>query len=248
MTDGSQFDSLADLYVDWSELPFRQHLEFPSVLGLVGPVDGLRVLDLGCGSGVYSRKLAKAGATTVVGLDESAGMLEYALRREAEEKLGITYISGALPAELRESFDLVLAVYVLPYARDYSQLLTLCQAAAEALRPGQRLLTLPIHPAVHTDPEYYSRYGMQIITSTPLADAVPVGLNLRFGRYDAHVIPYYWTAATLERALTEAGFTSITWHLHRTADSGDVDAEFVQPYLDKPHAAIIEAIKAPRQA
>ncbi|KAI1372461.1 S-adenosyl-L-methionine-dependent methyltransferase [Hypoxylon crocopeplum] len=248
MTDGSQFDSLAELYIDFSELPFRRHLEFPSVLELVGPVDGLRVLDLGCGSGVYARKLANDGAATVVGLDESAGMLDYALKREAEQHLGITYVPGTLPAELRGSFDLVLAVYVLPYARDYSELLALCQAAADALRPGGRLLTLPLHPTMRTDPNYYERYGLRLTSSGPLDDAVPVDLNLRFGRHDAHVTPYFWTAATLERALVEAGFTSIIWHPHRAAKADDVDAAFVQPYLDAPHAAIIEAIKAPPQA
>ena len=39
-----------------------------------GPVDGLRILDLGCGKGRFSRELAARGAR-VVGLDLSPGML-----------------------------------------------------------------------------------------------------------------------------------------------------------------------------
>ncbi|KAI2627959.1 S-adenosyl-L-methionine-dependent methyltransferase, partial [Hypomontagnella submonticulosa] len=248
MTDGSQFDSLAKLYVDWSKMPFRQHLEFPSVFELIGRVDGQRVLDFGCGSGVFARQLARKGAATIVGLDESSGMLDYAIQQEAEEPLGITYIPGTLPIELHGSFDLVLAVYVLPYTQSYSELLALCRSAADALRPGQRFITSPIHPAINPDPDYYSRYGFRITPSGPLTDATPVDLNLRFNGYDAHVTAYYWTAATLEKALVEAGFTDVTWHAYHAAETEDVDLAFVKPYLDRPHAIIIEAIKAPSPA
>ncbi|KAI0380263.1 S-adenosyl-L-methionine-dependent methyltransferase [Hypomontagnella monticulosa] len=245
MASGSQFDSLARLYVDFSELDFRQHLEFPSVFGLIGQVDGQRILDLGCGSGVFARQLAKKGAAAVVGFDESSGMLEFAVQREAEEPLGIAYIPGTLPTELHGSFDLVLAIYVLPYARTYNELLALCKSAAAALRPGQRFITSPIHPAINPDPEYYSRYGFRITPLSPLTDAAPVELNLRFNHYDARVTAYYWTAATLEKALVEAGFTHITWHTYHAAKTDDVDPSFVKPYLDNPHAIIIEAIKKP---
>ncbi|KAI6080458.1 S-adenosyl-L-methionine-dependent methyltransferase [Hypoxylon rubiginosum] len=245
MTDISQFDSLAQLYADWSEMPFRQHLEFPSVLGFVGQVDGQRILDLGCGSGVFSRQLAKRGAATVVGFDQSSGMLDFAVQQEAKEPLGIRYIPGTLPTELHGSFDLVLAVYVLPYARSYNELLSLCRSAADALRPGQRLLASPMSPAINTDPSYYSRYGFRITPSGPLTDSTPVDLNLRFDHYDAHVTAYYWTAATLEKALVEAGFTSITWHPYQVAETDDVDPAFIEPYLYCPHAAIIEATKTP---
>lgn len=100
-------------------------------------------------------------------------------------------------------------------------------------------------PSYKPDPDYYSRYGFRITPSGPLTDATPVDLNLRFNGYDAHVTAYYWTAATLEKALVEAGFTDVTWHAYHAAETEDVDLAFVKPYLDRPHAIIIEAIKAP---
>ena len=45
-----------------------------AILDASGPVDGLRILDLGCGKGRFSRALAARGAR-VVGLDLSPGML-----------------------------------------------------------------------------------------------------------------------------------------------------------------------------
>jgi len=40
----------------------RQHLLNPVIFALLGPVDGKRVLDAGCGQGYLSRLLAKQGA------------------------------------------------------------------------------------------------------------------------------------------------------------------------------------------
>ncbi|WP_335939860.1 class I SAM-dependent methyltransferase [Streptomyces sp. PTD5-9] len=239
----SQFDALAHIYEEFSGLPFRQHLEFPSVRSLVGPAAEARVLDLGCGSGVYSRWLAERPTASVTGLDESVGMIAYAARREERERRGIDYVAGALPEALRGTFDLVVAVYVLPYATDYDELVALCRVAGGALRPGGRFLTLPLHPAFHPDPDYYAPYGFRLSEKGPREDGAPVALNLRFNEHDTHVTARYWSAPTLERALAEAGFTGIAWPAHQLSDEVADDVAFFQPYLDVPHAAIIEAVK-----
>ncbi|MER5867370.1 class I SAM-dependent methyltransferase [Kitasatospora sp. NPDC002040] len=238
----SPFDALAAMYEEFSELPFRQQLEFPSVLALVGPPQGLRILDLGCGSGVYCRYLAANGADTVTGLDRSAGMIDYARRREGHECFGIRYLQDDLPPALAGTFDLVLSVYVLPYATTYDELLALCRTAADALRPGGRFLTLPIHP----DPDHYTRYGFRMYQESSREDGAPVGLDLRFGSHDAHLTARYWSAPTLERALTEAGFQQHRWHAHRTSRHAAGDP-FYQPYLDAPHAAIVETVRGAEQ-
>ncbi|MGW2401417.1 class I SAM-dependent methyltransferase [Kitasatospora sp. NPDC001664] len=238
----SPFDSLAAMYEEFSELPFRRHLEFPTVTGLIGPPRGLRILDLGCGSGVHCRHLAAHGADAVTGLDRSAGMIDHARRREEHERHGIRYLLGGLPPELEGTFDLVLSVYVLPYASTYPELLALCRTAADALRPGGRYVTLPVNPGFHPDPEHYARYGFRMYAEGPREDGAPVGLDLRFGSHDAHLTARYWSAPTLERALTGAGFGGHRWHPHRTSRQAAGDP-FYQPYLDVPHAAVIETVK-----
>ncbi|MGW7519512.1 class I SAM-dependent methyltransferase [Streptomyces sp. NPDC054796] len=240
--ESSQFDALAQMYEEFSELPFRRHMEFPTVFSLLGEVSGLRLLDLGCGSGVYSRLLAASGADAVTGLDESAGMIDYAVRREERERLGVDFHCGPLPHHLKGTFDLVLAVYVLPYATRYQELVAMCRTAGEALRPGGRLLTLPVNPDFHPDPGYYAPYGFRLSAEAPREDGSPVGLHLRFGRHDAHVTARYWTRPTLEKALSEAGFTGHTWRAHQVSPES-VGDPFFQPYLDVPHAAVIETSK-----
>jgi 2-polyprenyl-3-methyl-5-hydroxy-6-metoxy-1,4-benzoquinol methylase len=50
---------------------YRNELTNPAVLQAIGPTDGLRVLDAGCGEGYLARLLARKGAS-VTGIDSSA--------------------------------------------------------------------------------------------------------------------------------------------------------------------------------
>mgnify|MGYP001274335855 CR=1 FL=1 len=78
------------------------------VLDALGSVEGLRILDLGCGKGRFARALQDHGAV-VTGLDLSAKMLD-----EAD---GVARVRGSarrLPFPL-ESFDAVIAVEVFEH-------------------------------------------------------------------------------------------------------------------------------------
>lgn len=240
----SQFDELAQVYEDSAGMPFRQGLEFPTVLHHLGDIADRSVLDFGCGSGVYTRLLARGGARHVVGLDTSAGMIEHCRAREETEGLGVTYETGPLPQRLQGTFDLVLGVYVMPHATTYDELLAMCRTAASALRPGGRWVTLPIHPDVHPDPEYYAPYGIRPAVGER-SDGAPVDFQFSVGERHARFTARYWTAPTLERALREAGFTTTDWRaprLSETAVPGPAD-DYWAPYLKRPHAAVIDARK-----
>ena len=60
--------------------PHRTDCECPATQSLRPDVQGLRVLDAGCGTGVYAEWLLSRGAT-VVGVDGSPHMLAHARRR-----------------------------------------------------------------------------------------------------------------------------------------------------------------------
>ena len=59
-------------------------IRFDKVMEYTNPVEGKRVLDIGCGPGLYSVVLAKNGASQVVGVDFADEMLQIA-RSKAEE-------------------------------------------------------------------------------------------------------------------------------------------------------------------
>jgi toxoflavin synthase len=243
----TQFDHLADLYERSMEvLPFRRSVEEPSVFVALGDVSGLRVLDLGCGSGLYTRLLARSEALTVTGLDESQGMIDYARRREAQEPLGVRYlVHNARSTDTADSlggpYDLVLAVNVLPYAPTEQDLLQMCQTVRNALADGGRFVTATLNPDFNTSAGYYEPYGFDLSTPNGAEpqDGDPIGLHARIGDESIDVTPYYWSRAAHERALTAAGFTGITWHKPQVATG--VDPATFATYLETPHTVVFTA-------
>ncbi len=239
----AQFDQLGEVYDTFSRSPFRQHLEFPTVFAALGDITGLSVLDLGCGSGIYTRLLKRHGAARALGLDVTPGMIDHARGIEQASPIGAEYILGALPPPLEGRFDIVLAVYVLPYLADPAGLLDFCRGAARALRPGGRLITLPANPGLRRDKPYYEPYGLRTHGPATGHDPDPVTLDLCYADLDETISAWVWSAGALESALTGAGFTGITWSGPIVSSSGIAahGARFWQAYLDCPHALILQA-------
>ena len=238
--DSATFDKYAELYEEMICWPYRKELELPTLAKLLGDLSGLNILDFGCGPGTTSRWLNASGAQRIVGLDISEGMLDYGRRREEKEKKGINYIS-MLDTNYNEYFDIILAIYVMPYATNKETLLAMSQTMARVLKPGGRLITLPMHPDFNSDPEYYRPCGIRLVESEPRIDGSPVQLHICQPPYDINIQAYYWSRETLENTLRQVGFQVINWK------SLDLPAETLVPYLTSyiqcPHAAIIECIK-----
>ena len=91
---------------------YRYEFFGPAQVAACGDVSGLRVLDVGCGGGYFSREMARRGAR-VVGQDRSAGMLAHAVRHERDVPLGVEYVAcDAADVGERfapESFDLAVS-------------------------------------------------------------------------------------------------------------------------------------------
>lgn len=101
---GSRFDALESRFRDVVE-PDDYRLR--ACVEALAPLDGLRILDLGCGKGRFARHLRDAGAD-VVGLDASRNMLAQAigLDRIRGSALRLPFASasfdGAMAVELFE--------------------------------------------------------------------------------------------------------------------------------------------------
>jgi SAM-dependent methyltransferase len=102
-----------------------------------------RVLDLGCGPGLYASRLARLGHE-VVGVDFSPVSPEYARSVADAESLSCSYVEGDLrDACFGADFDIVMQIYEeINVFRPADARLILGKARA-ALRPGGRLLLEP---------------------------------------------------------------------------------------------------------
>jgi SAM-dependent methyltransferase len=115
----------------------------PVVLDLLGDVAGKRVLDAGCGPGLYAHELVARGAI-VTGFDESAVMVQL-----ARERLGQTAevrqasLAEPLSWAADNSFDLVLMALVLHYLDERVAAL---RELHRVLRPGGHLVLSTHHP------------------------------------------------------------------------------------------------------
>jgi ubiquinone/menaquinone biosynthesis C-methylase UbiE len=211
----TDYDLIAAEYKRAKQQPWRMHVEYHTLFGLLGDLSGKSVLDLACGEGFYTRFLRRAGAGRTVGVDLSRGMIDLALEEERRQPLGIEYLQrDAASLDLGAGFDLVVAAYLLNYAPDYDALLGMCRAAARHLPPGARFVTVNNHPAHPRERFGNSRkYGFTKRADAPLAEGVPVAyvVHLDDGQ-SVEITNYHLAIATHERALREAGFREVAWH------------------------------------
>jgi trans-aconitate 2-methyltransferase len=142
---------------------------FFDLVGLLTPVPGGRVVDLGCGPGTLTVLLpGLLGAAEVLGLDNSPAMLDAAAEipadsgaaRFAHEEIGSWSEPGA--------WDIVLANASLQWVPDHPTVLT--RWAASLRRGGQLAVQVPAnadHPS--------HRLAAEVATEEPFASAFPDG-------------------------------------------------------------------------
>jgi len=106
-------------------------------------LQGLRILDIGCGGGILSEPLARLGAN-VVGADPSTANIEAAKVHAVQSRLAIDYraTTAEALADTGERFDLVLAMEVVEHVADVMLFVARC---AEMVNPGAVMIAATIN-------------------------------------------------------------------------------------------------------
>jgi 2-polyprenyl-6-hydroxyphenyl methylase / 3-demethylubiquinone-9 3-methyltransferase len=106
-------------------------------------LQGLRILDIGCGAGILSEPLARLGAA-IVGADAAETNIAVARRHAARAGLTIDYraVTAEVLADAGERFDIVLAMEVVEHVADVDLFVRRC---AEMVKPGGLMVVATIN-------------------------------------------------------------------------------------------------------
>jgi 2-polyprenyl-6-hydroxyphenyl methylase/3-demethylubiquinone-9 3-methyltransferase len=180
------------------------------------PLEGLTILDVGCGGGLISEPLVRLGAQ-VTGLDPGADNIEAARRHAAGQSLNIDYRVGRVEDMVAEkrAFDAVVCLEVVEHVPDTAGFLEECAAL---IRPGGLLLLSTINRTLKA-------YLLAIVGAEYVLRWLPVGTH----QWERFVTPEELTRH-LQKAGLRAPFVrglsysplADTWSI-----SGDIDVNYM---------------------
>ncbi|MFD1207038.1 class I SAM-dependent DNA methyltransferase [Sporosarcina contaminans] len=146
----SAYTEFAAVYDElMSDIPYDLYVEL--IDEAVHGLDGKKVLDVGCGTGLLSLMLTKAGAM-VDGIDLSEEMLSVARKRASAHHQEITF-KRQLMQEIneREIYDAaVIPIDALNYVTDPQEVFQTFKNIYHALKPNGHLL-FDVHSTYKTD-------------------------------------------------------------------------------------------------
>ena len=235
------YDGHADLWVRKAPILLSDYSARPHVIERCGNVQGLSVLDLGCGEGYVGRQIAMAGAASVMGYDVSEAMIRGANETAASMDLEhLTYqVSDLRKAEFGhkgEAVDLVIAVFLFNYMDTAAMTRILCRVR-EILKPGGRFIFTVPHPMLPWIKPAERPFFME--PKGGYLSSVDVPFPGRIWRRDGESVEVqavHKTFTTYFQSLREAGFIAMPQveELHITAEHVALDPDFFGPLIDLP--------------
>lgn len=170
----AMFDRAAEAYDRHAaDSAYNAHYDRPAMLELLGDVSGLRVLDAGCGSGLYAAELLSRGAE-VVGVDESEKLIRLARRRAPGAEFHVQALEKPLSWAADRSFDRVLMALVLHHIHYPVNTL---RELHRVLRDDGRLLISTGHPT-----DDWRRLGGSYFTRERIEETWSMGVQTSYRR------------------------------------------------------------------
>lgn len=135
----------------------------------ITPLQGLQILDLGCGGGLLSEPVSRMGAT-LTGADASAETIETAKMHANQQGLDIDYrLTRAEDlATAGETFDAIICMEVVEHVADLG---TFLQTCAGLLRPGGMILLATLNRTMKS-------YAFAIVGAEYVLRWLPAGTHV----------------------------------------------------------------------
>jgi 2-polyprenyl-3-methyl-5-hydroxy-6-metoxy-1,4-benzoquinol methylase len=134
----SEYDSEYHALTDW-------RLGYSTVEELLGSLTGKKVLDYGCGTGKFSRRLYYLGAK-VIGVDNSKEAIKIARKKSPKEIVYKTIKETRLNFIQNESLDFVVVNFVLCCIKNTKEISKILKEIYKKLKSNGKLIILDPHP------------------------------------------------------------------------------------------------------
>jgi 2-polyprenyl-6-hydroxyphenyl methylase/3-demethylubiquinone-9 3-methyltransferase len=163
------------------------------------PLEGLSVLDIGCGGGLLCEPLTRLGAT-VTGIDPSEKNIKTASVHAEEQDLAITYraMTAEALAEEGAKFDIVLNMEVIEHVNDPK---AFTATSASLLKPGGLMFMATINRTLKS-------FGLAILGAEYILRWLPKGTH----QWEKFITPEELTAWLKAAALTPHHQTGIAYN------------------------------------
>lgn len=134
---------------------FNDLLETPVLLSMLPDVNGKSILDIGCGMGQHAKQYSNLGAASVLGIDISEKMLQYATEHNSADNITYQRLAMEDIDQIHEKFDLVTSSLVFDYIENFDGLMRKIYAL---MKPGAQFVFSTSHPMATSYDGTYPRF------------------------------------------------------------------------------------------
>ena len=180
-------------------------VEIPALFELLPPLEGLNILDLGCGYGEHCSQYIDMGANKVVGIDLSEKMLTIAKEENTSPKISYKCMAIEDIGALHERFDLIVSSLALHYVEDFGKVI---KQVFESLNTNGIFVFSQEHP-INSCFTYGDRWTKDNDGNKLYANISNYSLD---GKRESRwfkdgIIKYHRTFSSIMNTLIEGGFT-----------------------------------------
>jgi len=188
------------------DVNFNDCIETPIILSMLPDLHGKKILDIGCGMGQHAKQYSDMGAESVLGIDISEKMLDYAKEHNGADNISYKRMAMEDIETIDQKFDLITSSLVFDYIEDFEGLMVKIHTLLK--EDGKSVFSMS-HPIATSWDGVYDRYtrtetGERLYAN--LRNYNKEGLRKVKWAVDGYEC-YHRTIATIINALIKAGFT-----------------------------------------
>lgn len=121
--------------LNWEELCFHDSKKLNEILNICAIKKGEKILDVGCGTGVFTKKLVETQADCIVGIDLSDKMIEVAKSNVTDNR--VSFVTEDFDEFYSDQYDCIIIYSAYPHFLDKNKF---AEKINELLKAGGRFI------------------------------------------------------------------------------------------------------------